>query len=245
MIDDLKSPQVCILRCHGGRDKVRPLYNYFGPPDCRMNAIVHRGNRECIYGCLAGGHCAGICPAQAISIGEDGLPKIDAQKCTGCGTCIKECPRGVLELLPRSQLIYVACKSADAGEFVKKVCPVGCDSCAQCVRVCPVQEAIHMDGNLPLIDYAQCTSCGICNRKCPSNSFTDRARARPYAIISSQCNGCAACARVCQFGAIEGKKDARHIVNKERCTGCGQCFLVCPTRVITMMGALGYAGTNG
>jgi electron transport complex protein RnfB len=169
------------------------------------------------------------------------LPIIDSDKCTACGICVKECPRQVLELIPRSQLIYLACKTLDKGKTVKNVCKVGCIGCTLCVKVCPYEGAIEMDGNLPKINFEKCTSCGICYNKCPTNSFIDRAKARPYAIISSKCDGCGECVKVCQFKAIEGEPGKRHTIIKDKCIGCGRCFEVCPIKVITMAGALGYA----
>ena len=233
-------PKVCALRCKGSREEALERYEYHGPGDCRSNYILFRGNKACEYGCLGGGHCVTVCPFKAIKIGPNRVPLIDPNKCTACGICVKECPRQVLELIPRSQLVFLACKSLDKGKAVKDVCKVGCISCTLCVKVCPYEGAIAMDGNLPKMDYKKCTSCGICYNKCPTKSFNDRAKARPYAIISPQCNGCGECIKVCQFKAIEGEPGKRHVVIKDNCIGCGRCFEVCPIKVITMAGALGH-----
>lgn len=234
-------PMVCVLRCKGGKEEAVERYEYRGPGDCRSNHILLGGNKACLYGCLGGGHCVTVCPFQAIKMGPDHLPIIDPSKCTACGICVKECPRQVLELIPRSQLVYLACKSLDKGKAVKDICKVGCIGCTLCVKVCPYEGAIRMEGNLPIMNYAKCTSCGICYNKCPTKSFIDRVKARPYAIISGQCNGCGECVKVCEFKAIEGEPDKKHKVIDERCVGCGRCFEVCPIKVITMAGALGYA----
>jgi electron transport complex protein RnfB len=234
-------PKICVLRCKGGRDEAVERYEYIGPGDCRSNYILLGGNKACSYGCLGGGHCITVCPFNAIKMGPDRLPIIDPGKCTACGICVKECPRQVLELIPRSQLVYVACKSLDKGKAVTNVCKVGCIACIICVKACPYEGAIAMEGNLPVMDYKKCTSCGICYNKCPTQSFIDRAKARPYATISQQCDGCGECVKVCQFAAIEGEPGKKHVVIKEECIGCGRCFEICPIRVITMIGALGYA----
>ncbi len=234
-------PKVCVLRCNGGCKEAIEKFDYVGPGDCRSNYILLGGNKACEYGCLGGGHCVEVCPFDAISMGPNHLPIIDPEKCTACGICVMECPRQVLELIPRSQLIYLACKTKDKGKAVKQVCTVGCIGCQMCVKVCPYPGAIAMDGNLPKMDYEKCTSCGICFNKCPTNSFIDRAKARPYAIISPKCDGCGECVKVCQFKAIEGEPGKRHVVIKDKCVGCGRCFEVCPIKVITMAGALGYA----
>ena len=238
---DETEPKVCVLRCKGGKDEAIERFVYVGPGDCRSNHILLGGNKACAYGCLGGGHCVSVCPFKAIRMGSDHLPKIDPSKCTACGICVQECPRQVLELIPKSQLVYLACKSLDKGKAVKNVCKVGCIGCTMCVKVCPHEGAIAMDGNLPVMNYEKCTSCGICHNKCPTKSFIDRAKARPYATISQQCDGCGECVKACQFKAIEGVPGKKHAVIKDKCIGCGRCFEVCPIKAVTMIGALGYA----
>jgi len=240
---EAEEPMLCVLRCRGGRENAVEKFEYIGPGDCRSNYILLGGNKACEWGCLGGGHCETVCPFDAITMGPNRLPIIDPHKCTACGICVKECPRQVLELLPRRQLVYLACKTLDKGKVVKNVCKVGCIGCTLCVKSCPYEGAIQMDHNLPKMDYAKCISCGICYNKCPTKSFVDRAPARPYAIISSKCDGCGECVKVCLFKAIEGKPGKRHTVIKDKCIGCGRCFEVCPIKVITMAGALGYIET--
>lgn len=234
-------PMVCVVRCQGGLNEAIEKYEYHGPIDCRLSYILFGGDKACADGCLGGGHCASVCPFGAIKIGADRLPSIDPNKCTACGICVKECPRQVLELVPQHQLIFVACKSLDKDNAVADVCQVGCIGCVRCIEVCPFPGAIEMIGDLPRINYEKCTSCSICFSKCPTKSFADRAKARPYAIISAQCNGCGECIKVCQFAAIEGELNKRHVIIKDMCIGCGRCFEVCPIKVITMAGALGHA----
>ncbi len=231
---------VCVLRCKGGLSAV-DKFNYEGMHDCWLNFILFGGSKKCEYACLGLGHCVKVCPVKAIRMGSNNLPIIDSDKCNGCGICIRECPRKVLELIPRTQLIYLACKSLQAGDAVREVCTTGCTGCGVCVKVCPYKDAIRIENNLPIMNFDKCNSCGICFHQCPLNCFVDRAIARPYGIISLKCNGCGECVKVCQFAAIDGAQNQRHIINKEKCIGCGRCFEVCPIRAITMVGALGYA----
>ncbi len=232
-------PQVAVLRCKGGTEKARRRFVLAGPRDCRRQYILFRGNKVCPHGCIGGFHCVSVCPNQAIQPGPDGLPVIDIAKCVGCGTCVKGCPRRVIELVTRGHLIYLACDSA-SGDKTREFCSVGCTGCGVCFAECPHAGAIAMADNRPRLDYHICTSCGICHHKCPNVSFIDRVAKRPYALISLQCDGCGDCKRLCQFGAIHGQMGKRHMVIKEQCVGCGRCFQVCPIRVITMVGALGY-----
>ena len=56
----------------------------------------------------------------------DGVAKVNSQVCTGCGSCVKACPRGVLELIPKRAKIAISCSTQDKGKAVMDVCSVGC-----------------------------------------------------------------------------------------------------------------------
>ena len=66
--------------------------------------------------------CVRVCPAQAISRNNEGVNRIDAERCVGCGECVAACPYGAI--------------SIPLGEKV----PISCDLCGgepQCVKYCP------------------------------------------------------------------------------------------------------------
>ena len=46
--------------------------------------------------CNSCGACVGICPKDAIEIGEDGKAIIDQTKCNQCGKCIAICPENAI-----------------------------------------------------------------------------------------------------------------------------------------------------
>ncbi|HID31852.1 MAG TPA: RnfABCDGE type electron transport complex subunit B [bacterium (Candidatus Stahlbacteria)] len=238
---EAKVRMISCLHCVGSFEVAPERYEYSGPMDCRSAYILLGGYKACTYGCLRMGHCVKACPFDAIHLGDEGLPVIDPERCTGCGICVKECPKGVLSLIPYEQKVYVACSSHDRGKKVKDVCKRGCIGCGICAKVCPF-NAIEMVDNLPVYDYERCISCGICVHKCPTKAIVDRVEVRPYAIISTKCDGCGECVKVCQFNAIEGEEGMRHRVLRDKCIGCGMCFRVCPIGAITMAGALGWKG---
>jgi electron transport complex protein RnfB len=231
--------QIATLRCRGGLKESTERFRYLGVNDCKAAILIAGGNKSCIYGCLGMGNCVRICPFDAIHMGEDGLPVIDEEKCAGCGLCVAECPRNVLEMIPKSQKVYVACRSLDRGKKVKSVCTVGCIGCGACVKACPY-DAITMENNLARIDGAKCRNCGICIFKCPTNSIADRVVARPRAFIGTKCTGCGKCIEVCPTKAISGEPEQQHKVAREKCIGCGLCLQECPENAITMAGALGF-----
>ena len=45
--------------------------------------------------CISCGSCAGECPTEAISAGDNSYV-IDADKCISCGTCVYQCPFGAI-----------------------------------------------------------------------------------------------------------------------------------------------------
>jgi Na+-translocating ferredoxin:NAD+ oxidoreductase RNF subunit RnfB len=238
---EAESPEakIAVLICQGGRKECSERFIYDGGTDCRQAYILHGGNKSCVFGCVGFGHCALVCPFGAIKMGENHLPIINEKKCTGCGICIKECPKKTLRLIPRTKLVCLACVSHDKGNAVRNICTVGCFTCNICIKVCPY-NALTMENNLPVMDFNKCTDCGICVHKCPVNSFIDKAKARPYAMITSLCNGCGECKKVCQFDAIEGDLQERHKVIIAKCIGCGECHKICPVKAIKMAGALGH-----
>jgi len=92
--------------------------------------------------------------------GFRGLPKVDPDKCTLCGTCASECPSWAVEIVQE-------------GEIAKRIFHVDrCIFCGRCAEVCP-EGAVEMSTEFDLAHYAaeepsyvvearvaQCESCG-------------------------------------------------------------------------------------
>jgi Na+-translocating ferredoxin:NAD+ oxidoreductase RNF subunit RnfB len=51
--------------------------------------------RYCKVGCIGCKKCETVCKFDAVHI-EDNLARIDYEKCTSCGMCVKECPTGTI-----------------------------------------------------------------------------------------------------------------------------------------------------
>jgi Pyruvate/2-oxoacid:ferredoxin oxidoreductase delta subunit len=45
--------------------------------------------------------------------------------------------------------------------------------CGLCTKICP-NEAIRIEKNLAVIDYAKCDSCGLCATVCPKKLIENR-----------------------------------------------------------------------
>lgn len=68
--------------------------------------------------------------------------KVDVEKCTGCGYCVRDCPVGAVHLLKK-----------------KAVIEENCTDCGACMKVCE-QEALIREAELPA-GAVKCDSCPI------------------------------------------------------------------------------------
>ncbi len=88
-----------------------------------------------------------------------GLVKIDADGCTGCGSCAQACPTGALDLTQGDETVTLDYD------------PTLCTGCAQCVSVCP-EQVVQVSRSTDLAklgggperlfedETVRCTSCG-------------------------------------------------------------------------------------
>lgn len=143
---------VARVLCQGGYAESARKGEYIGIEKCTAAHITGGGDKLCLYGCLGYGECVDSCPFDAMEMSEDGLPLIDLDKCTGCGNCVEACPRGIIELHPVTDMVFVACKNEDTPKDSRKVCIKACVGCSLCVR--GVEEGLMtMENNLARIDY--------------------------------------------------------------------------------------------
>jgi Na+-translocating ferredoxin:NAD+ oxidoreductase RNF subunit RnfB len=163
---------VSVLLCHGTKAKAANRGVYVGVPTCRASKLSTGSIKACAWGCQGFGDCVAVCRFDALTMGEDGLPRVNYDNCTGCGMCQAECPQRLFALVPRARVgSVVACSNRNpVKSAVIKDCKAGCIKCEACVRVCP-EACISMVGGIPVTDYAKCTSCGACVDKCPTKCY--------------------------------------------------------------------------
>jgi MauM/NapG family ferredoxin protein len=134
---------------------------------------------EFLETCEGGGACADACPASAILLvplkdnTDREAPTIEPSvaACVLCDdlSCMKACPSGALQVVPR-EAIRIGFVKIDRKEcFAWSGLDVFCD---YCVDRCPVGDsAIRMvsEGEVkgPIMDDA-CTGCGVCEYHCPT-----------------------------------------------------------------------------
>ncbi|HZK24269.1 MAG TPA: RnfABCDGE type electron transport complex subunit B [Oscillospiraceae bacterium] len=161
---------VALLKCQGDCNTVKAKHLYHGIADCKAAIALNGGPSACSYGCVGLGNCVKVCPVDAITMGENGLPLIDVELCISCGNCVAECPRHVIEMVSTAAQPHVLCKSRDKGKYVRSVCERGCIACGLCVKKCP-ENAIYMENNVAVIDSSLCNNCGICVEVCPEHTI--------------------------------------------------------------------------
>lgn len=167
---DRSSKRTAVLHCRGGAG-VAERYIYSGLKDCRAAAALLGGPKKCAAGCIGLGSCARVCPFNAISMGPDGLPHVDKDKCRACGKCVSVCPKHLFTLKAEEKKVHVACSSHDTAAVKRGHCRSACIACRLCEKACKY-GAIKVENNLAVIDYGKCTSCMECVKVCPVKVIT-------------------------------------------------------------------------
>lgn len=228
---EVREPIYSRIMCQGSWSKSTKRFKYEGVRDCRAAVLAGGGDKTCIYGCIGYGTCMRVCPFGAITMSEDHLPVVDMVKCTGCRKCEAACPKKVIEMLPGSKAVLVACHSRDKGVEVRKNCQIGCIACVKCVKICPF-DATSISNNLSRIDVNRCRVCGLCVGACPTSAIVDFIPRRPKAFVTDKCIGCQICMKVCPVNAASGEQKKMHSINQDKCIGCGICTAKCPVQSI-------------
>jgi len=153
-----------IVKCAGGIN-AKDKFEYVGNDSCNAANAFMNGKKLCAEGCLGGGDCITVCPEKGIVI-NNGCAKTNKVLCQGCGACVVKCPKHLIEMIPKTAKVVVACSNKCKGKDVLNACSVGCIGCGLCAKNCP-ESAISMVDNLAVIDYSKCTGCKTCVLKCP------------------------------------------------------------------------------
>lgn len=162
---DASEKLVAHVACSGNCDNVKNRATYEGIKDCAGAMRVTGGFKDCSFACIGLGTCERACPFDSIHV-VNGVAVVDEEKCKACKKCVNVCPKRIIDMVPAANPVRIDCSSQDKGKDVMDVCKVGCIGCSACVRACKF-DAIHMEGNLPKIDYDKCKRCQMCAKACP------------------------------------------------------------------------------
>jgi NADPH-dependent glutamate synthase beta subunit-like oxidoreductase/Pyruvate/2-oxoacid:ferredoxin oxidoreductase delta subunit len=118
-------PDIASPGCYFGVQDADTKYTYNGLDDCRAVALLGGGMKVCTIGCLGLGTCARVCPFNAITMGDKGLPEVDEKKCTGCGTCERVCPKHIINLSSITRRIIREYTTDECTTPCQRGCPAG------------------------------------------------------------------------------------------------------------------------
>lgn len=156
--------KTAFVQCRGSFANTKKAMEYTGVQTCYAAKLLCNGDGACTYGCVGLGDCVSVCKFQAISV-KDGVARVDCSKCTGCGLCVKACPKKIITLINAGDNVAVACHNPEKGAQTRKVCTAGCIGCTKCVKTCP-NGAVSMTENRAVIDPDKCEGCGKCAAVC-------------------------------------------------------------------------------
>lgn len=163
---DTAERRVAHVYCNGGCNAVDKA-KYEGLQDCTAAMRVAGGPKECAYGCMGLGSCVKACAFDALHI-ENGVARVDADKCVACGKCVTACPKKLIDFVAAAKQVHVNCKNRDKGAAAMKVCTNACIACGMCERTCKF-DAIHVVNGVAVIDYDKCKNCKMCTKVCPKD----------------------------------------------------------------------------
>ena len=124
---EVKEPDKARLGCTYNLEDADKKFIYDGAQDCRAAMLLFEGSKVCEIGCLTLGTCVNACPFDAISIGEGGLPEVNKNLCTGCGTCEQICPKAIIRLTSETRRIQHIYTTDECTSPCQRTCPAGID----------------------------------------------------------------------------------------------------------------------
>ena len=176
---------------------------------------------------------------------------LNKEKCVGCGTCSRVCPKDAVNRGP----VGVSRRFPTTEDLIPEVYdPKKCVFCGTCVYMCPFSaltlkkndDIINLE-DIPIVKQGAVPKLEFQAKKIKNKDKVERV-IKQYAsgeisIVDEECaGGCQTCADVCPSGAITIPKKADKgwektpnvEVDPEKCVFCGACDNACPTGAIKL-----------
>ncbi len=176
---------------------------------------------------------------------------LDKEKCVGCGTCARVCPKEAISRGP----IGASRIGISTEDIIPEIYnPEKCVYCGTCVYMCPFSALILKKDakDIPLDEFLLISKKAVPKlefkaKKIESTEGYKRI-VKQYIkgkikIIDDECaGGCSTCAKVCPSGAITVPEKINKgwetipnvVVDEEKCVYCGACDNACPTGAIKL-----------
>jgi 4Fe-4S ferredoxin len=172
---------------------------------------------------------------------------LNREKCVGCGTCSRVCPKEAIARGP----VGASRRFPGTQDIIAEVYdPKKCVFCGTCVVMCPFSAlTLKKDGepynleDIPLVAQKVIPKLEFNAKKIKNTKGVERI-VKQYStaevkIIDEECaKGCGSCAEVCPSGTIAIAKRPEHgweksknveVVDPNACVACGACDNACPT----------------
>ncbi len=111
----------CVYACSAARE------NMFAPALARLSVSAYPvkgfSAPSVCFQCPRP-ECRDACPEGAISRGDDGVVRVDAAACTGCGACVEACSWGMIDMHPHADAA-VKCDLCGGDPACAKECAFG------------------------------------------------------------------------------------------------------------------------
>ena len=177
---------------------------------------------------------------------------LNRDKCTGCGTCARVCPKDAISRGP----VGASRRFPTTEDIIPEVYdPEACVFCATCVYMCPFSAlTFKKDGSIVELDQIQIVKEKVVPKldfeakKIKNLKGLERV-VKQYveaevSIVDEECaGGCQTCAEVCPSGAItiplkseKGWESSKNVevVDQDLCVACGACDNGCPTGAVKL-----------
>jgi len=220
-------------------------------PGANCSACGYPGCDGLAAAIVGGTADATACPVSGAEFGELlgeilGVQTIKTERKTARVLCNGKCTAS------REKYYYRGINDCAAAAQIfggHKACKYGCLGQGSCVRVCPFDAIVIIDGVATVLQD-KCRSCGLCIEACPkklielipvSRNFSVLCRSKDKGPLTKKncdfgCIGCTKCVKICPSGAISMEGAPLAKIDPGKCINCGECTKVCPTTAIRQVG---------